>query len=137
VGTAAPTTIPSGFAPSAISPTKGGVNEMLAKLEAKHQKELGEWIDKSERPKCAYCSFGDDELHTLDELRAHIASCPHHPLTKELAALAEAVLAWDAAVRDHPTAEHFNTTCERCRAITAAESSIVALARAAREGGET
>lgn len=47
--------------------------------------EILELREQSERPKCAYCDFGEREKVTLDLLRWHIEKeCVEHPLYQAL-----------------------------------------------------
>ncbi len=53
----------------------------------------------AERPKCLYCTFGEDADFTIEDLKRHIESeCDFHPLRKMRAALMQADEALDFCV---------------------------------------
>jgi len=76
---------------------KGTGHRGCWKLYDEQQAEIRRLREESNRPKCLYCSFGEDALFSVEDLKQHIEKeCDAHPLRKTVAALA----AHQAVVRE-------------------------------------
>lgn len=68
-----------------------------------------------QRGRCGYCSWGDDEEKTFEELQAHIQECPLHPLAKSKQQIADLLAKLDQV----PPLEYIAALADKVDALQA------------------
>lgn len=70
----------------------------------------------SERPKCAYCTFGENEMVSLDALQWHIEKeCGGHPIAQLVERIKVTEKARDQYQRSYETQSRLLLSCEEAR----------------------